>query len=44
MRYPISARIPKISESAFPSRDYITLICLLAVFMEAILVFNQIVH
>ena len=39
MRSPISAKIPKRSESAFPNRGYSTLICL----MEAIFVFNQIV-
>ena len=39
MRSSISAKIPKRSESAFPNREYFTLICLL----EAIFVFNQIV-
>ena len=43
MRSPISGKIPKRSESAFPNREYFTLICLLAVIMEAIFVFNQIV-
>ena len=39
MRSPISGRIPKRSESAFPNRGYFTVICL----MEAIFVLNQIV-
>jgi hypothetical protein len=43
MRSSISAKIPKRSETAFPNRESFTLICLLAVVMEAIFVFNQIV-
>jgi plasmid stabilization system protein ParE len=39
MRSPISGKIPKRSESAFPNRGYFTVICL----MEAIFVLNQIV-
>ena len=39
MRSPISGKIPKRSESAFPNRGYFTLTCL----MEAIFVFSQIV-
>ena len=36
MRSSISAKIPKRSETAFPNRESFTLICLLAVVMEAI--------
>jgi hypothetical protein len=43
MRSSISAKIPKRSKSAFPNREYFTLICLLTVLMEVIFVFNQIV-
>ena len=39
MRSPISGKIPKRSESAFPNRGYFTVICLI----EAIFVLNQIV-
>jgi len=40
MRSPISGKIPKRSESAFPNRGYFTLTCL----MEAIFVFNDGAH
>jgi hypothetical protein len=34
MRFSIFAKIPKRSESAFPNREYSTLICLLAGLMR----------